>query len=124
MNELIISNIKIEDMIYEIRGKQVMIDSDLAFLYKVETKYLNRQVKRNIDRFDDDFVFQLTDKEYQNLRCQNVTTNLNNYRRTLPYVFTELGVTTLASILHSAVAIDTSKKIIRAFVSMRKYKKY
>ena len=121
MNELVISDIKIENMIYEIRGKQVMLDSDLAFLYKVETKYLNRQVKRNIERFDDDFVFQLTDTEYQNLRCQNVTTNLNNYRRTLPYVFTELGVTTLASILHSTVAIDTSKKIIRAFVSMRRY---
>ena len=113
----------IENLIYEIRGKQVMIDSDLAQLYEVETKQLNRQVKRNIERFDEDFMFRLTDSEYQNLKCQIGTSSSSNYggRRTLPYVFTEMGVTTLASVLHSEIAISMSKKIIRAFVTMRHY---
>lgn len=124
MNDVIVKEkIVIENLIYEVRGKQVMLDSDLAILYEVETKQLNRQVKRNIERFDDDFMFQLTDLEYQNLKCQIGTSNSNNYggRRTLPYVFTEMGVTTLASVLHSAIAINMSKKIIRAFVMMRHY---
>ena len=124
MNDVIVKEeIQIENLIYEIRGKQVMLDSDLAKLYEVETKQLNRQVKRNIERFDEDFMFQLTDLEYQNLKCQNGTSSSNTYggRRTLPYVFTEMGVTTLASVLHSNVAISMSKKIIRAFVMMRHY---
>lgn len=124
MDEVIIHDeMAIEKIIYEIRGKQVMLDSDLAKLYEVETKQLNRQVKRNIERFDEDFMFQLTDLEYQNLKCQIGTSNSNNYggRRTLPYVFTEMGVTTLASVLHSDIAISMSKKIIRAFVMMRHY---
>ena len=123
MNEVIEKvDIKIESLIYEIRGVQVMLDNDIAKLYEVETKYLNRQVKRNIERFDNDFMFQLTYFEYQNLKCQ-IGTSSNNYggRRTLPYVFTEKGVTTLASVLHSNVAINMSKKIIRAFVIMRHY---
>lgn len=124
MNDIMIKDdIEIENLIYEIRGVQVMLDSDLARLYEVETKQLNRQVKRNIERFDEDFMFQLNDSEYQNLKCQIGTSSLNNYggRRTLPYVFTEMGVTTLASILHSIVAVNMSKKIIRAFVTMRHY---
>ena len=124
MNEVIVKDeVVIENLIYEIRGKQVMLDSDLAKLYEVETKQLNRQVKRNIERFDEDFMFQLTDLEYQNLKCQIGTSSSNNYggRRTLPYVFTEMGVTTLASVLHSDIAISMSKKIIRAFVMMRHY---
>lgn len=124
MNEVKINNdFIIENLIYEIRGVQVMLDSDLARLYEVETKQLNRQVKRNIERFDADFMFQLTDIEYQNLKCHTGTSSLKNYggRRTLPYVFTEMGVTTLASVLHSDVAINMSKKIIRAFVMMRHY---
>lgn len=122
MNEVIEKD-KIENLIYEIRGKQVMLDSDLAQLYHVETKQLNRQVKRNIQRFDEDFMFQLTDSEYQNLKCQIGTSSLNNYggRRNLPYVFTEMGVSTLASVLHSTIAINMSKKIIRTFVMMRHY---
>ncbi len=113
----------IENLIYEIRGNPVMLDSDLARLYEVETKQLNRQVKRNIERFDEDFMFQLTTIEYQNLKCQTGTSNSRSYggRRTLPYVFTEMGVTTLASVLHSTIAINMSKKIIRAFVMMRHY---
>ena len=124
MNNIIVKeNIKIENLIYKVRGKQVMLDSDLAKLYGVETKYLNRQVKRNIERFDDDFMFQLTDLEYSNLKCQFVTSSLNSYggRRTIPYVFTEFGVTALAGILRSNIAIDMSKKIVRAFVTMRHY---
>ena len=124
MNNVIVKDeTTIESLIFEARGKQVMLDSDLAKLYEVETKQLNRQVKRNIERFDEDFMFQLTDLEYQNLKCQIGTSSLNNYggRRNLPYVFTEMGVSTLASVLHSAVAINMSKKIIRAFVMMRHY---
>ena len=124
MNNVIVKEkIIIENLIYEVRGKQVMLDSDLAKLYEVETKQLNRQVKRNIERFDEDFMFQWTDLEYQNLKCQIGTSSSSNYggRRTLPYVFTEMGVTTLASVLHSDIAISMSKKIIRAFVMMRHY---
>ena len=79
MNNTIVKNeTVIENLIYEVRGKQVMLDSDLAKLYKVETKQLNRQVKRNIERFDDDFMFQLTDLEYQNLKCQVGTSSSKN----------------------------------------------
>ena len=122
--EELIKEEKIENMIYEIRGKQVMLDSDLAKLYNVETKYLNRQVKRNIERFPEDFCFQLTKEEYKKiLRCQNVTLELKQgkYSKYLPYVFTETGVSMLSSVLRSKVAIDVSIKICRAFITMRKY---
>lgn len=125
MNELIIDDLKIEDIIYDIRGKQVILDNDLAKLYHVETKELNRQVKRNIERFPSDFMFQLTNEEYKNLRCQISTSSLikNNYggRRYMPYVFTEQGISMLASVLHSEIAIKNSIKIIRVFVIMKKY---
>lgn len=122
MDDLVIRDeVDIEKLIYEIRGVPVMLDSDLANLYEVETKQLNRQVKRNIERFDKDFMFQLTDLEYQSLRCQIGTSKEKGGRRTLPYAFTEMGITTLASVLHSDIAINMSKKIIRAFVMMRHY---
>ena len=122
MDDLVIRDeVDIEKLIYEIRGVPVMLDSDLANLYEVETKQLNRQVKRNIERFDKDFMFQLTDLEYQSLRCQIGTSKEKGGRRTLPYAFTEMGITTLASVLHSDIAINMSKKIIRAFVIMRHY---
>ena len=117
----------IEKMIYVIRDKQVMLDSDLAVLYQVETGALNRAVKRNISRFPEDFRFQLTNEEYQNLRCQTGISSFaqdeNNYggRRTLPYVFTEQGISMLASVLHSEVAIKVSIGIMRAFVEMRRF---
>jgi len=98
-----------------------MLDSDLAILYNVETKALNRQVKRNIERFDSDFCFQLTDDEYRFLRCQNGTSKSSGGRRYNPYVFTEQGVAMLSGILRTDIAIQASKKIIRAFVSMRHY---
>lgn len=127
-NDLVeITRPSIEKMIYVIRDKQVMLDSDLAILYQVETGALNRAVKRNISRFPEDFRFQLTNEEYQNLRCQTGISSFaqgeNNYggRRTLPYVFTEQGISMLASVLHSEVAIKVSIGIMRAFVEMRRF---
>ena len=117
----------VENLIYVVRNKQVMVDSDLAMLYQVETGALNRAVKRNIARFPEDFRFQLTKDEYENLKCQFGTSNgrgtENGYggRRTLPYVFTEQGISMLASVLHSEVAINVSIGIMRAFVEMRRF---
>lgn len=115
----------IEKLIYVIRDKQVMIDSNLAMLYQVETGALNRAVKRNIKRFPDDFRFQLTVEEYENLKCQIGISSLNENgyggRRTLPYVFTEQGISMLASVLHSDIAINVSIGIMRAFVEMRRF---
>ena len=115
----------IEKLIYVIRDKQVMIDSDLAMLYQVETGALNRAVKRNIKRFPDDFRFQLTVEEYENLKCQIGISSLNKNgyggRRTLPYVFTEQGISMLASVLHSDIAINVSIGIMNAFVEMRRF---
>jgi len=120
MNDLMIKEENINNMIYEVRGKQVMLDSDLAKLYKCVngTKSINLAVKRNFDRFPSDFYFQLTDYEYNNLRFQNETSNMS---RTLPYVFTEQGVAMLATVLRTSVAAQVSVSIMRAFVEMRKY---
>lgn len=119
----------IENLVYVIRNKQVMVDSDLALLYQVETKSLNRAVKRNIKRFPEDFCFQLTVEEYENLKCQIGTSKMMDQeksdgrggRRTLPYVFTEQGISMLASVLHSDVAVNVSIGIMRAFVEMRRF---
>jgi len=119
----------IEKFIYVIRDKQVMVDSDLAMLYQVETKALNRAVKRNIKRFPEDFCFQLTIEEFEFLKCQIGTSKIldeqksdgRGGRRTLPYVFTEQGISMLASVLHSEVAIDVSIGIMRAFVEIRRF---
>ena len=111
-------------MIYEVRGKSVMLDSDVAMLFGYETKYLNRQVQRNINRFPENYCFQLSLQEYENLRCQNVTSSLNdNYggRRYLPYVFTEYGIMMLSGLLKSDIAAEINKSIINAFVKMKKY---
>ena len=125
MNKLIIEeNIKIEDMIYEIRGKQVMLDSDLARLYHVETKYLKRQVNRNIDRFPKDFCFKLSKDEYNYiLRCQNGTLEIKQggFSKYLPYAFTEQGIAMLSGVIRSEPAVKMNIKIMRAFVSMRHY---
>ena len=117
-------NIEIKNLIYTIRGKQVMLDSDVARLYHCETKYINRVVKRNIERFPAEYCFQLTSLEYQNLRCQFVTSSFDtNYggRRYMPYVFTEHGITMLAGLLRSDVAINVSIKIVNSFIEMRKF---
>ena len=125
MNELIISEINIENMIYEIRGKQVMLDSDLAKLYQCKngTKTINLAVKRHIKRFPERFMFQLTKVEYTNLKFQIETSSLNSYGgvRKLPYAFTEQGIAMLATVLRTSVAEEVSIKIMDAFVSMRKY---
>lgn len=122
-----VNQLPIEKLVYVIRGKQVMLDSDLAVLYQVETSALNRAAKRNISRFPEDFRFRLTKEEYQNLKCQIGISSLeheeNNYggRRTLPYVFTEQGISMLASVLHSEAAIRVSIRIMRTFVEMRRF---
>ncbi len=110
-------------MIYEVRGKQVMLDSDLARLYQCAngTKSINLAVKRHINRFPERYMFQLTEHELSILRFQVETANINNKSRTLPYVFTEQGVAMLATILKTSVAEEISIKIMDAFVAMRKY---
>ena len=114
----LINNIVVDDKIFIIRGIQVMIDKDLAELYDVPTKRLNEQVKRNIERFDSDFMFQLTNQELENLRSQNATTNFNMIR-TNPYVFTEQGVYMLATVLKSGIAVEVTKQIMRTFVKLK-----
>lgn len=112
---------EIRNLIYTIRGKQVMLDSDLASLYQVETKNLNKAVKRNIERFPASFCFQLTEKEVENLRFQFGTSSLNyGGRRYLPYVFTEQGVAMASAILRSDIAVKMSVQIMEAFVEMRR----
>ncbi len=110
----------IQNKIYEIRGQRVMIDSDLAALYQVETKYLKRTVNRNIQRFPPDFMFELTPEEWEFLRC-NFGTSSWGGTRYLPYAFTEQGLAMLSGILNSAVAIEVNIHIMRAFVAIRKY---
>lgn len=120
MNKIIISEEQITNRIYTIRGKQVMLDSDLAKLYEVSTSRLNEQVKRNIERFPEDFMFKLTDKEWEILKSQNATSSWGG-RRKLPNVFTEQGISTLSGVLHSKTAIQVNIAIMRAFVGMRKF---
>jgi len=113
---------KIENMIYVIRGHKVMLDSDLAELYGVETKTLNRQVHRNEIRFPADFMFRLTAEEYESLRCQIGTSNDGRGgRRYLPLVFTEGGVAMLSSILTSEQAALVNISIIRTFIKLRSF---
>ena len=107
--------------VYVIRGQQVMLDYDLAEIYGYEVKNLNRQVKRNIERFPDDFMFQLTKDECENLRCQNVTANRSAMSRTMPYAFTEQGIYMLATVLRGELAEQQSIFIMRAFREMRHY---
>lgn len=114
--------VPIQNMIYEIRGQKVMLDSDLAGLYGVETKRFNEAVKRNIKRFPADFMFQLTENEWENLRSQIATSSLSHGgRRYLPSVFTEQGVSMLSSVLKSERAIEVNIDIMRAFVKLRHY---
>ena len=104
--------------IYVIRGQKVMLDKDLAELYQVETRRLNELVKRNIDRFPYDFMFQLKKEEFQNLMSQNATSSWGGVRK-LPYAFTEQGVAMLSGILNSPIAIQVNIQIIRIFTKMR-----
>ena len=116
----LISIEKIEKSIYFIRGEKVMLDRDLAHLYQVATKTLNRAVKRNLQRFPLDFMFQLTEEEAEILRCQIGTSSFGHGgRRYLPYVFTEQGVAMLSSVLNSERAISVNIEIMRSFVKLR-----
>ena len=119
----------IENLILNIRGKQVMLDRDLARLYGVETKVLNQAVKRNIERFPEDFMFQLTIEEFENWKSQIVTSNWKSHfatsssivkgARKCPYAFTENGIAMLSGLLNSPIAIHVNIQIMRAFVAMR-----
>lgn len=111
---------KVESLIRVIRGQQVMLDRDLAELYGVETKRLNEQVKRNLERFPEDFMFQLTSNEFDNLKSQFATSSWGGVRK-LPYAFTEQGVTMLSGVLKSPTAVEVNIRIMRAFVSMRHF---
>ena len=115
----VIENIK--DMIFTIRGQKVMIDRDLAYLYGVEVKTLNRAVKRNIERFPEFFMFQLTDEETNILRSQFGTAKINPKSRYNPYVFTEQGVAMLSSVLNSKKAIQINIQVMMTFVKVRKF---
>ena len=120
-NKPTISTKEIRNLIYSIRGRQVMLDSDLASLYQVETKNLNKAVKRNIERFPVSFCFQLTEEEVENLRFQIGTSSLSyGGRRYLLYVFTEQGVAMASAILRSDIAVKVSVEIMEAFVEMRR----
>lgn len=125
--QLLVVEQKILNRIYVVRGQKVMMDQDLADMYKVETRRLNEQVKRNLKRFPKDFMFTLTTKEYNNLISQNATSSFTpeitgwGGRRKLPYVFTEQGVAMLSSILNSDIAIEVNIRIIRVFTKLREY---
>lgn len=113
---------KVESLIRVIRGQQVMLDRDLAELYGVETKRLNEQVKRNIERFPEDFMFQLTKEEFENWKSQFATSNsIVMGARKRPYAFTEQGVAMLSGVLKSSTAVEANIRIMRAFVSMRHF---
>ena len=127
-NEIVpvVTNEEIRSLIYTIRGKQVMLDSDVAMLYHYSTKNINKAMKRNIERFPDDFCFQLTEDEFDILRFQFGTLNkkVNNgdvIRKYLPYVYTEQGISMLSGILKNEIAINVSINIMRAFVEMRRF---
>jgi len=111
----------LEEVIYFIRGRYVMIDSDLADAYEVETKNLKRAVRANIERFPADFMFELTKEEYESLRCRIFTSNKRGGNRYLPFAFTQAGVAMLSGLLHSKVAVDANIRIMRAFVGMQRF---
>lgn len=114
--------IKIEEKIYLVPGQKVMLDSDLAELYEIETKNLNRQVRRNFSRFPSDFMFQLTDEEYQVLKCQIGTSKSGSGgKQKLPLVFTENGVAMLSGLLNSERAIQVNIAIMRIFTKLRSF---
>lgn len=112
-DEVIMNNI------YYLRGQKVMLDNDLAELYKIETKQLKRQVRRNIDRFPEDFMFELTQNEYESLRSQIGTLKRGEHSKFLPMVFTEQGVAMLSSVLNSKTAINVNIQIMRIFTRIR-----
>ena len=115
------SDNSIQDIIYDIRGVKVMLDYDLASMYEVDVSQLKRQVRRNIDRFPEDFMFELTAEEVSALRCQNgiLKTERGQHSKYLPFAFTEEGVAMLSGVLRSKVAVQVNINIMRAFVAVR-----
>ncbi len=111
----------IKDLIYTIRGNQVMLDSDLAELYGYTVKAMNQQVKNNIERFPDDFMFQLNESELSYLRSKFLTANVSSKTRTFPYAFTEQGIYMLSTVLKGDLAVSQSIEIMRTFKEMRHY---
>ena len=109
----------IKRRIYEIRGRKVMLDSDLAELYRVETKNLKRAVRSNMERFPSDFMFELTKEEYDALRCKNFTSNKRGGNRYLPFAFTREGIGMLSGLLRSEIAVQANINIMRAFFQMQ-----
>jgi ORF6N domain len=118
--QALVAEQKILNKIYAIRGEKVMIDQDLAVMYNVDTKQLKRQVKRNIERFPKDFMFELTAKEFENLRSQIGTSSWGGTRY-MPMAFTEQGVAMLSSVLTSKTAIEVNIRIIRVFTRLKEY---
>ena len=118
MEKVVVKERTIKEIIYRFRNIQVMLDFDLADLYQVETKALNQAVKRNIERFPADFMFQLTDEEFEDLQSQNVTANISK-RRTLPYVFSQNGVAMLSGVLRSKQAVEVNIQIMRVFTNIK-----
>ena len=104
-----------KERLYEFRGKRVLLDADLAEIYGYDTKGFNRQVKNNIEKFDEDFMFELTDKEVEDLRYKNCTANISSKRRYNPHVFTEQGLYMLMTVLKGPLAVKQSKALIRTF---------
>jgi hypothetical protein len=115
------NNADIRSLVYVIRGQQVMLDNDLAALYQVETRTFNQAVSRNIERFPENFRFQLTKEEYDSLRSQFVISNGRGGRRYLPYAFTEQGIAMLSGVLRSDIAVQVSIRIMNTFVEMRRF---
>ena len=111
----------LKDRLYDIRGKRVLLDADLAEIYGYDTKGFNRQVKNNIEKFDGDFMFELTDEELEYLRCKNCTANISSKSRYNPHVFTEQGLYMLMTVLKGPLAVKQSKALIRTFKKMKDY---
>ncbi len=124
MDELIVQG-EISSKILTLRGKQVILDRELAKLYQVENRVLNQAVKRNLDRFSNDFMFQLNKEEFENWKSQIVTSNADVMGlRKMPYIFTEQGVYMLATVLRSKVAVDVNIAIMRTFTKLREFSKH
>ena len=119
MTQIVPSQEKLARLVFQVRGEKVLIDTDLAELYGVATKVLNQAVKRNLDRFPADFMFQLTPEEWQGMRSQTVTASRRNIGA-LPYAFTEQGVAMLSSVLRSQRAVEVNIAIMRTFVQLRR----
>ena len=111
----------LKDRLYDIRGKRVLLDADLAEIYGYDTKGFNRQVKNNTEKFDGDFMFELTDEELEDLRCKNCTANISSKSRYNPHVFTEQGLYMLMTVLKGPLAVKQSKALIRTFKKMKDY---